>query len=127
MFSFCIYDKKNQELFLARDRFGIKPCYYIIEKNKFIFSSEIKALFSFIDKKNIDKEALSQFFNFRFTLGNKTLVKGIKKLLPGHFLRYDLKNNTYKIKQYYSLKKQSKSKLSFKDLKKLTRKKLKKV
>jgi len=44
MFAFCIYDKKKQELFIARDRFGIKPLYYHLKKDKFAFASEIKAI-----------------------------------------------------------------------------------
>ncbi|MEE9525446.1 MAG: asparagine synthase (glutamine-hydrolyzing) [Candidatus Woesearchaeota archaeon] len=106
MFAFCIYDKKKKELFLARDRFGIKPLYYI-DNGKFAFCSEIKGLLEFLDKKEVNEIGLKQFFNFRFTLGETTLVKGIKKFLPGHYVLYDLngkKINEYK--KYYELKKQ---------------------
>lgn len=107
MFAFCIYDEKKDEFFIARDRFGIKPLYYYNKNKKFIFSSEIKTILLFLEKKEINKEGLSQFFNFRFTLGEETLVKYIRKLLPGHYLKFDTnKNKIIKYKKYYSLKKQ---------------------
>ena len=106
MFSFCIYDHENKELFIARDRFGIKPLYYISEDN-IIFCSEIKGLLHFLDTKEIDKEGLLQFFNFRFTLGETTLLKNIKKFLPGYYMVYSLpENKVKKYCKYYSLKKQ---------------------
>ncbi len=106
-FAFCIYNKNKKELFLARDRFGIKPLYFINKNKKIIFSSEIKALLDFLDKKEIDKEALSQFFNFRFTLGEKTLIKDILKFKPAYYMIYDLKNKKIKkYSKYYWLKKQ---------------------
>jgi len=107
MFAFCIYDHKNKELFLARDRFGIKPLYYINKKGKFIFGSEIKALIKFLEKKEIEKIALKQFFNFRFTLGEKTFIKDIKKFLPSYYMVYDLKKKKVrKYKKYYEISKQ---------------------
>ncbi len=122
MFAFCIYDKKNKELFLARDRFGIKPLYYINKNNKFAFSSEIKALLAFLNKKEIDKTGLKQFFNFRFTLNNKTIVKDIEKFLPGHYMIYCLKSKSIKeYEKYYELKKQKIKNRSFNFYKKILR------
>ena len=107
MFAFCIYDIKKKELFLARDRFGIKPLYYINKNKRLAFCSEIKGLLNLLDKKEIDKKGLAQFFNFRFTLGETTLVKDIKKFLPGHYLLFNLKNKKIKkYRRYYELKKQ---------------------
>lgn len=106
MFAFCIYDAKKQLLFLARDRFGIKPLYYLDHHGKFSFSSEIKALLPLLSKREIDKEGLEQFFNFRFTLGETTMIKGIKKFLPGHYMIYDLKSKSIKeYKKYYEIPK----------------------
>lgn len=103
MFSFCIYNSKTKKAFLARDRFGIKPLYYIHTKTSFAFSSEIKALLPLLKNKEVDKQGLKQFFNIRFTLGENTLVKGVKKFLPGHFAQYDLDTNDLKIEKWYSL------------------------
>ena len=122
LFAFCIYDTKKKELFLARDRFGIKPLYYINKSKKFAFCSEIKGLLNLLEKKEIDKEGLAQFFNFRFTLGETTLVKDVKKLLPGHYLLFDLKNKKIKkYEQYYELQKQQIKNKSFAYYKKKTR------
>ncbi|WP_410508087.1 asparagine synthase (glutamine-hydrolyzing) [Methanosarcina hadiensis] len=113
MFSFCIYDHESKELFLARDRFGIKPLYYINENN-IVFCSEIKGLLHFLDKKEIDHDGLLQFFNFRFTLGETTLLKNIKKFLPGHYMVYSLtENKVKKYCRYYFLKTHEKEKKPF--------------
>lgn len=103
MFSFCIYDHQKNELFIARDRFGVKPLYYI--NSCFIaFCSEIKGLIPFLDKKEIDLDGLTQFFSYRYTLGERTLLKGVKKFLPGHYMLYDLKNKNIKTyNRYYHL------------------------
>lgn len=127
MFALSIYDNKNKELFLARDRFGIKPLYFMNKKNKFVFSSELKSILDFIGKKSIDPVALQQFFNFRFTLGEKTLVKDIKKFLPGYYMIYDLKNKKAKrYCRYYTLKKQKHTQKSYVQAKKELHARLKK-
>lgn len=127
IFAFCIYDNKNKELFLARDRFGIKPLYFMNKKNKFVFSSELKSILDFVGKKSIDPVALQQFFNFRFTLGEKTLVKDIKKFLPGYYMIYDLKNKKAKrYCRYYTLKKQKHTQKSYVQAKKELHARLKK-
>jgi len=83
MFAFCLWDKKKRILFLARDRFGIKPLYYYLDDDTFIFASEIKAILKKI-KPELNQESLNDYLTFQFCLGDKTLFKGIKKLLPGH-------------------------------------------
>lgn len=103
MFAFCIYDKKKKELFLARDRFGIKPLYYTETEKGLAFSSELTGLHDII-AKNIDKEALREFFTFRFTLGERTLMQDVKKLLPGTYLVYDLKQRSGTKGQWYQFK-----------------------
>ncbi|MDD5131799.1 MAG: asparagine synthase (glutamine-hydrolyzing) [bacterium] len=92
MFAFAVWDKKKQELFLARDRYGMKPLYYALINNTFIFASEQKAIISHpVMKQEIDLEALLEYFTFQNIFTNKTLLKGIKlfpagnwaKVLPG--------------------------------------------
>ena len=62
MFSFISYDKKKNNLFIARDQFGIKPLYYFEDKNYFVFSSEIKPILKFTNKKEISDDAVVNFF-----------------------------------------------------------------
>lgn len=85
MFAFAIYDGKN--LFLARDRLGVKPLYYTIQNGKFIFASEIKAILQpGCIKASLNYEALAEYFTFQNTFGDKTWFKDIKILQPGHYL-----------------------------------------
>jgi len=102
MFAFAIWDSNKKELFLARDRLGIKPLYYIFLDGKFLFASEIKSLLQYDEvKKEIDYNSLNNFFTFRYVPGEKTILKSINRLLPGHILIY--KNNQIKISKYWNL------------------------
>ena len=79
MFSFAIYDRKNKAIFLARDRFGIKPLYYSKQGNMFSFASEQKSILANPDfKANLDKETLIEYFTFQNLFTNKTLFKNVK-------------------------------------------------
>ena len=98
MFSFAIWDKTKQELFLARDRYGIKPLYYTFVKNTFLFASEQKAILMHpIVKKEIDLEALIEYFTFQNIFTDKTLLKGIKLFPPGHYTSIPLGNLSFKL------------------------------
>jgi asparagine synthase (glutamine-hydrolysing) len=93
MFAFAIWDKQNQELFLARDRYGIKPLYYTFAENKFIFASEQKAILQhFSYKKEIDKEALLEYFTFQNIFTEKTLLKDINLFPAGHWTKVQLES-----------------------------------
>jgi asparagine synthase (glutamine-hydrolysing) len=88
MFALALYDSLTQELFLARDRAGIKPLYYYLDAETFIFASEIKALLaSGLVPHEIDQEALSLYLQFGYFPGESTIYHGIKKLPPGCFAR----------------------------------------
>src|SRR3989344_2910500 len=105
MFSFCIYDSKKQLLFIARDRLGLKPIYYYKDKDKFMFSSEIKAILENPSiKRTPNLNALSSYLAFRANTGNDTFFDGIYKLPPAHFMVYDLKSNNIKIQRYWNVK-----------------------
>ncbi|MEW5949731.1 MAG: asparagine synthase (glutamine-hydrolyzing) [Thermodesulfobacteriota bacterium] len=87
MFAFAICDAKKQELFIARDRLGIKPLYYIMHAGKFIFSSEIKSILrSGLVEPEPDPEAIDMYLSFGYVPPPWTLLKGIRCLLPGHFI-----------------------------------------
>lgn len=106
MFAFALYDNFQKKVYLARDRYGIKPLYYhISEDNTFIFASEIKAILEYQDYKNeIDKEALVEYFTFQNLFTDHTLHKNIKLLPPGHYIELDLskkRENEPSITQYW--------------------------
>ncbi|OHB60989.1 MAG: asparagine synthase (glutamine-hydrolyzing), partial [Planctomycetes bacterium RBG_13_50_24] len=84
----AIWDAKKKELFLARDRIGIRPLYYTILNNNLIFGSEIKAIFANKNvSRRIDPIAMDQIFTFWTTLTPGTVFKDIYELPPGHYLK----------------------------------------
>ena len=102
MFSFCIWDNQEKNLFVARDRFGIKPLYYTKYQSSIILSSEIKGLLPFIIKKEINKDALSDYFNFQLCLDNRTLFKNIYEFPKASFSL--IKNGELnKVNKYWKL------------------------
>lgn len=102
MFAFCIYDTKKEELFIARDHFGIKPLYYYKNDEVFLFGSEIKSFLAHPDfKKELNKEMLGAYLTFSFTPGNKTFFKDVYKLSAGHYMTINIKTKDYKIEKYF--------------------------
>lgn len=102
MFAFAIYDKNRNEIFLARDNFGIKPLYYAKMSDSFMFASEIK---SFLDvpafKKEFNEEILETYLEFSFVPTNETFFKGVYRLDAGCSLLY--KDEDIKINKYFKL------------------------
>ena len=100
MFAFAIYDKKKRRLTLCRDRVGVKPLYYIDTQNTFAFASELRALKP-ISRREIDREALAQFFTLGYITDDLAIFDDVKKLPPGHLLRYDLEKKECQIVRYW--------------------------
>lgn len=86
MFAFAIWDSKQQRLFVARDRFGIKPLYYTSVGSAIYLASEAKALLPFLPEISINPTALAEYLKFQFVLGEKTLIEGITEIPPAHYL-----------------------------------------
>ena len=86
MFAFAIWDKVAQTLFVVRDRLGIKPVYYYIDNQHFVFSSEIRSMLrsGFIPRQ-VDKEALRDFLSFQSVYAPATIIKNIFQLMPGEY------------------------------------------
>lgn len=85
-FAFAIYNKKKNEIFIARDRMGIKPLIYTLQNNCLYFASEMKAIMAFGIKKDIDFVSLQQYFQFNYIPQPHSIFKEVNKLKPGHFL-----------------------------------------
>ncbi len=85
MFAIAIWDSVSDRLFLARDRFGIKPLYWVNTSIGLYFASEIKALLPFLGRKCIDQAALADYFAFQFCLGVKTLMQGVTQIPAAHY------------------------------------------
>lgn len=101
-FAFAIYDSQNEELFLARDRFGIKPLYYYKDDERFVFGSELKALMAFDIPKTIDKTALQLYFHLNYIPSPYSIFENVKKLESGTYMKVNLKGIS-EIKKYYSI------------------------
>jgi len=100
MFAFALYDEKSEKLFIARDRLGIKPLYYVDTPRFFAFASEIKALLVLDDvRREVDYHALLQVLALKYTSDDSTMFTDIKKLEPGHYL--DLQRGIVSIARYW--------------------------
>jgi asparagine synthase (glutamine-hydrolysing) len=86
-FAFAIFDRFKNELFLARDRFGINPLLYYHDNDKFIFASEMRSLLAYNIKKALDFESLNLYLELNYVPAPFTMLEGVKKILPGEYLR----------------------------------------
>ena len=87
MFAFAIWDRRRRELFLARDRFGVKPLYYALRDGRFMFASEVKSLLRAGVPRRVSPEALVEYFTFQNIVSDLTLFHGVRLLPAGHSLR----------------------------------------
>ncbi|MFC4700140.1 asparagine synthase (glutamine-hydrolyzing) [Glaciecola siphonariae] len=102
MFAFAIWDKRDNSLFIARDRIGKKPLYYLQHEGRFAFASEIKALLTLPNiPKDIRKDAVYDFFAYQYIPDPKSIFTHIHKLPPGHFMR--LNAGKVHIEKYWHL------------------------
>ncbi len=100
-FAFAIYDNEKEEVFIARDRLGIKPLLYFQDEDKFIFGSELKAVLAYGIPKTIDQTALFTYLQLNYTPAPLTMIEGVKKLAPGHYIR--VRKGDVNISRYYTL------------------------
>jgi asparagine synthase (glutamine-hydrolysing) len=114
-FAFCIYSKKDDSFFLARDRYGIKPLIYSEQDDFFAFGSEIKSILEYKVRKEIDSEALGTYLQYSYIPTPRTIYKGISKLEPGHCIEIDNERNVTKTPYYQISTEPIKSDVSFAD------------
>jgi len=101
-FAFAIWDSTRQRLFLARDRFGVKPLYYTFDGLRLLFGSEIKSLLAYPGMKaRICYEALNEYFTFQNVLTDLTLFDGVKLLPAGCTLTLDLRTGAGPVQRRY--------------------------
>lgn len=105
MWAFVIFDRKQQKIFASRDRFGVKPFYYILNSDVFAFASEQKALYHFPgSKQELNREAVFDYLAMgKLEVDPEGMVEGIMELAPAHMLTIDLQNNKTEIRRYYEL------------------------
>ncbi|MFN8371326.1 MAG: asparagine synthase (glutamine-hydrolyzing) [Anaerolineae bacterium] len=89
IFAFAIWDQNREELFLARDRMGIKPLYYAEVEGQLVFGSELKVLMQHpAIKRDIDLIALNEYLSYEYVPSPRTILRGISRLESGHSLRF---------------------------------------
>jgi len=108
MFSFALYDQQEKKLFVARDRFGEKPFYYLHIPGKcFLFASEMKALWAADVKREINNEMLFNYLQFGYITNPndkaETFFQDIKQLPQAHFIEVDVTKVSFSIKKYWDI------------------------
>ena len=102
MFAFALLDRERRELVLVRDRFGIKPLYYAEEP--FAFASELRTLLQVPGiERELDRESLFHYLSLRFVPGERSILRGVKRLPPAHLLRRDLETGRTSVERWWRL------------------------
>jgi len=111
MWAFVLYDRRQNQIFAARDRMGVKPFYYFSDKNKFLFASEIKAILKHpeVKAKPNDKIVWDFLICGLVDHDEETFFSGVKELRPGHYLVLKIENWQLKIKKYWDLNPEAKT------------------
>jgi len=103
MFAIGAWNSKEKKLYLSRDRFGIKPLYYWLNKNSFVFASEIKAILEHPDfKKEVDLDAVNEYFTFQNLFSFRTFFKGLALLPPANTVGIDKTTSFIKHKSWWN-------------------------
>lgn len=127
MFALAIYDSAKKELFIARDRAGKKPLYYLLDQHQFVFSSELNALADVIHP-SLDPDSVFSFLYQEGFYRQQTPYKNVQELLPGNFLFVDCETLSVKQKQWWSINtfyQKPKLNISFEDCKAIVKDNLK--
>ena len=102
MFAFALWDRDEQMLLLARDRYGVKPLYYAQQNGAVIFGSEVKALLQHPDvPARMDTEGLFEYFTFQNFFTDRTLFQGVRLLPPGHTMTVNARTGETKTRQFW--------------------------
>ena len=108
IFAFAVFDKKENKLFIARDRFGVKPLYIYKKNNTIAFSSEMKSLINIENfDSSINYESIANYLTFLWSPGSRSMYKYVNKLLPGQIVEIDtkkfqIKYYNHKVTEYYN-------------------------
>jgi len=108
MWAFAIHDPVAGRLFCARDRFGVKPFYYVDDPRYFAFGSEIRQLLPLLSSRLASRPVLLAYLGFGIDeRGDETFFTGIRRLAPGHFLTFNISQGTWRAERYYRIPRRS--------------------
>ena len=102
IFALAIYDRRSGQLLLARDRFGIKPLYYVIDDDRFFFASEFKPLIAAGLNPICDPLAVLDWVFSGLTDDRRCMLKNVRRVPPGGMIRYDTRTCVFREDRYYS-------------------------
>ena len=103
MFAFAIWDSVRKKLFVARDRLGIKPLYYRLNSESFLFGSEIKVILAHPGvRPEFHRPSLPEYLAFGYLSGSETFYSGIQKLMPGHSMEVDAQGGV-RVRRYWDI------------------------
>ena len=104
MFAFAFYDSVERTLLCARDRIGIKPFYYAFDGQHFAFASELKALLElpFVGRE-VDRQALFDYLSLHYVPGEQSILRSVRRLPAGHWLKFSLSSRTLEIRRWWRL------------------------
>lgn len=105
----AFHDKHSKETLLIRDRMGIKPFFYCENDDYFAFASEPKALFAYGYEKALAEEHLDELFLYRHVSGENTIFKGVKRILPGYYMRLNGEGEVLEKKRWFHLGEEAKN------------------
>jgi asparagine synthase (glutamine-hydrolysing) len=102
MFAFCLSDRRTREVFIARDRLGIKPLFYWRGGDRIVFASELRALLQHPEvPRAVDADALVELYALQYVAGDRTVYRDVEKLLPGHALH--VVDDRVRLLRYYRI------------------------
>ena len=113
MFAFAIYNEESKTIFIARDRLGVKPLYYSWQNGELELCSQLAPL----NKDKLDQEAISIYLQTGYIPSPFSIYEGIKKLPPGQYATFNLRENKKEIHSYWDLKEVEESDISYEDAK----------
>ncbi len=103
MFAFAIYNTRDKTVFLARDRAGEKPLFYMKSEERLIFASELKAIFPYIKEPKVNIYSLNEFLENGFVSNSNCIIDGLNKLPAGNAMSYNLKKGEFSVYKYWEL------------------------
>ncbi len=124
MFAFAIWDQQNNKLFCARDHVGIKPLFYSFQNGSFSFSSELKSLENLYSDLTVDRSALAEYLIFNYIPAPKTIYSEVCKLLPGHYIEFDLNTKDSNVECWWTVPKGPLLDISYGEATKLVKEKV---
>ena len=108
MFAFALLDNRERKLWLVRDRLGIKPLYFLLDRDRLVFASEVKGIAALAPgQQDCDLAGLHEWLYFGNPLAGRTLYDGIRQLLPAQYLELDLDSFAHSVRTYWSVAEQA--------------------